>query len=234
MRKLISWEVASITLSLLLAGALSPAFSDSAASDQSPTLNLDIRGKAVGEAIKTLFDGTGLKYILIQTQANSRKIDLLAKGVTLNSALDLLTRQNGLKYDVKDGVYVITPVHEESASGPKQTESTQAPASALPAAAGTPPAKPTPVEEAAQVPEQQPQDYYVPPEELLYGGYRPFRPYPETYQIGAVTFTRGWPTLTFGGQVGYQQFGHQPYIPYQLYQPYTPLPRWGRGLGYGY
>lgn len=229
-----------LAISLLIGGAFTTSFADSTDRD-TPVANLELHGKTVNDAIKALFAGTNIKYILMQTSGGSKTIDLLLKGVSVETALGVITRQAGLQYTLEDGVYVITQAAEKEpvptrVSWLESTAPAQSPAIAAPPPFEELDQGTTQENSGQQVNEEnydQPQPYVGYPE---YGLFQP------PYQVGTVTVLPGrqsWgyggygqPIMTFGGSNVYSPSG--PYRPFAPYRPYIPQPMWNYGLVYGY
>lgn len=230
-----------LAISLLIGGAVTTSFAD-AADRATPVANLELRGRTVNDAIKALFAGTDLKYILVQTSGGSKTIDLSLKGVSVETALGVITRQAGLQYTVEDGIYVITQAAEKepTASNVARAEPT-APVQPMDAVV-PPPASEAQQdnllqyldEQAGEVGYDQPEPFFGYPE---YGLFQP------AYQVGLVTVLprrQSWglggygeqPVLQFGGSGVYSS--PRPYGPMAPYRPYIPRPMWNPGPAYGY
>ncbi len=227
-----------LAISLLIGSASTTSFADATDRD-APLANLELHGKTVNDAIKALFAGTDIKYILMQTSGGSKTVDLMLKGVSVETALGVITRQAGLQYTLEDGVYVITQAAEKE---PVPTQVTWVESTTPVQSTAT--AEPMPVEEQGSTPESPDQQWndegYDQPEP--FSGYPAYDLFQPPYQVGMVTVLPGrqsWgyggygqPIMTFGGSGVYSPSRSQgPLMPYR---PYIPQPMWNYAPVYGY
>lgn len=97
-------------------------------------VDIDIKNVPVKQAIDTIFDGKGLRYI-IEPGVTGRVVELKLKGITVAEALKSLGDAAGFSCRIEDGIYMI---------GPKATAAGQPVAQAYSTAAQVPMPMPAP------------------------------------------------------------------------------------------
>ncbi len=204
--------IAVLAVLVLSASGFVGGSSGWAATDQSPIVNIELSKTTVTDAIKALFAGTGLNYLL-SGDLDSKIIALRLKGVSLDSALKTIAQVAGFTYTVENGVYVITQQRAEASAAPKQE--TPSPRSAPVAQPAEDVVQLPQVQEAAGLPAQTdnpqaypdmqpPPGYYGQYGPQPYPYYDPYGPYmPPAYHVGQVTVLGRWPATTFGGSGTY-------------------------------
>lgn len=95
-------------LSAALICACASAYA-AAAGTTSGLVDIDIKNVPVRQAIATIFEGKGLRYI-IEPGVTGRVVELKLKGITVAEALRSLGDAAGFTVSMEEGVYIIGPV----------------------------------------------------------------------------------------------------------------------------
>lgn len=110
---------ARIVVALLTAVLLCGSASVYAAATGTNTglVDINIKDVPVKQAIDTIFDGRGLRYI-IEPGVTGRVVELTLRGVTVAEALKSLGDAAGFTFTIEDGIYMIGPKTAVAADPP--------------------------------------------------------------------------------------------------------------------